>query len=70
MTTHPSRKPGERHLALLDSCPYCGHDLTVCRVPGCDKPTKRVMLCEGHWSRKQRFGNVQAGVPLRKRRSE
>ena len=58
-------RPTTHKAALVDHCPYCGHNLLVCRVPKCDRASRARGLCKGHYGRLMRYGSVAADVPLR-----
>lgn len=40
----------------------------VCTVEGCGLPVDGRGLCHGHYQRKMRLGDVQAAIPLGRRR--
>ena len=42
------------------TCPHCGNDLSVCSVPGCGRPVLARFLCNAHYRRLYRTGDVQA----------
>lgn len=55
-----------RRKTSIHTCPKCGFNLDKCSVPNCENEVRNGTLCNTHWARKQRYGNVQAGVPIRK----
>lgn len=60
-------RPTVHQAVLTDSCPYCGHNLLVCRVPDCERASRARGLCKGHYGRLRRLGSVAADVPIRSR---
>lgn len=38
--------------------------MTTCAVDGCDRPKRRGRFCHGHRTRRYRYGDVYADVPL------
>lgn len=39
--------------------------MNTCSIEGCSKPLFSGVLCNGHYTRQQRFGDVRADIPLR-----
>lgn len=39
----------------------------ICKIDGCCKPARKVGICQGHYSRLQRHGDVAAHIPLANR---
>ncbi|MBW3562794.1 MAG: HNH endonuclease [Actinobacteria bacterium] len=61
----------EKHYrrVLRHGDPLHGEDRpTVCTIDGCDAPVDAHGLCHGHYQRWRRNGDVQADVPLGRRR--
>lgn len=50
--------------SYLDHCPRCGLDLVKCRVPNCPNPHKSLGLCDAHYARQTKYGDVLAWIPI------
>lgn len=50
--------------AYVDQCPRCGFDFVKCRVPNCSRPHRMLGLCDAHYARQRKYGDVLAAIPI------
>ncbi len=50
--------------AYLAACPRCGLSFVKCRVPNCPNQSRAIRLCDAHYLRLRRYGDVLASIPI------